>query len=246
MFTHTVIGAPFSDLIDQVNSFYADAANAKEIILLDFQHVYGMDAATTKTVMKMLEDNFGSRLIPQMDPTKVTLNQLWASKGRIIVFYDDKQNTHNNGKLLHPFLWDRSETLYSPWPNKELPNEVFGKIRQALPIKGNESPKQQGKFFVLQGLLTPGQKMIAAGLAVDVNPVGAALLDIGNLARPPTSLREAAKVINPLLRPWLAQNCRGKIVSAVICDFHEDSDFVDWVIDLNFNPIIEDRLSPFR
>ena len=94
-FVHGLTGAPLSDLLNDVSQFYTDASNSQEIIFLDFQHTFGMDATATTSLMTQLQTSFGGLLIPPSVGTNVTLNTLWAGSGRIIVLYDDANTVSN-------------------------------------------------------------------------------------------------------------------------------------------------------
>lgn len=211
-FVHGLVGAPLSDLIDQVKTFYNDSANAKEVIILDFQHVFGMDTTSESTLMTDLKNAFGNKLIPASTGTDVTLDDLWAGTGRIIVLYEDSKVAAG-----YSYIWPRSGNLDSPWPNDQSTSDLYKDL-------GNELPNTRSTFFALLGPLTPNAALIAKGFI----PFS------GN----PDSLLELAEESNPQLLDWIVNDWRNDDLNIVICDWYERVNFVNTVVNLNVAPPI--------
>lgn len=206
-FVHGLVASPVTDLFNQINNFLAQPGSDKEVILLDFNHFYGMTPALHAQLAAMILKAFGNKLAPASLGAGVTLNQLWATTYRIIVLYLDQGTVNAN-----PFLWSQS-TIASPWPNKQDPKSLHDALAKEL-------PNTRSTFFVLQGVLTPDKKTIENGLRP--------------FSKSPGSLLAQAKVLNPQLHSWLTKEWRSMGINIVICDwFNYTSDYVDGIIQLN-------------
>jgi hypothetical protein len=205
-FVHGLRAPLVTELIEQLSSFLMTSDNDKEVVLLDFNHFYTMTSETHKQLAGMLQSKFGSLLAPATMGMDVTLNQLWATTYRIIIFYHDPATVQ-----VYPFLWSQS-TIRSPWPNKQDVESLRSALKSYL-------PNRQPPFFVLQGILTPTTDMITRGL---VPYTGA-----------PDSVLTLAEGVNPELESWL-KGWTNQGINIVICDwFNFTDDFVDVVVNLN-------------
>lgn len=216
-FVHGMVSSPLSDLTDQVSAFYNQSGYDKEILFLDFQHVFNMDDSSTDALMTQLKNTFGDKLIAPSTTTNVTLNDLWSGDGRIIVFYEDDSVVAN-----YDFLWSRSN-LDDVWPDVQTAADLKNSLDKQLPYKGDN-------FFVLQGILTPDGGTIASGFI----PFS------GN----PMSLLDQAKELNPQLNSWINNDWSNSGVNIVICDWFQISNFVDVVVGLNSPTNQLERLKP--
>jgi hypothetical protein len=207
-FVHGLVSAPVSDLVSQLVDFYNDSQYANEVVILDFNHFYNMSSADFDTLANMLNTSLGNKLVPNTTGVNVTLNQLWATSGRIIVFFDDAASVQK-----HNFLWSESG-ISSPWPNVTTSSALHTALN-------GELPNTSSGFFVLQGLLTPDGTVISQGLI----PFS------GN----PDSLLSQAEGLNPQLNSWINSDWSQSNLNIVICDWYQSTNFVDIVVGLN-NP----------
>ncbi|KAF8315192.1 hypothetical protein DL93DRAFT_2079382 [Clavulina sp. PMI_390] len=106
--------------------------------------------------------------------TNVTLDHLWATKARIIVFYADVASVS-----AHNIIWPNEgnpnlpSAISSPWPNKADFNELKETLDKELPYTGSPT-------FVLQCQITPDKTLVLLALAgATINSLGA-IADIGN------------------------------------------------------------------
>ncbi|KAJ7847258.1 PLC-like phosphodiesterase [Mycena olivaceomarginata] len=183
--------------------------NDKEVILLDFNHFYDMNPADHAKLASMLQTTFGNKLAPASLGADVTLNQLWSTSYRIIIFYDHAATVDSN-----PFLWSQS-TISSPWPNVQDVGALHSALADKLPNEGST-------FFVLQGILTPDGAMIAAGLV----PFSSA----------PSSLTGVAQAVTPAVVGWLSQ-WGNQGINIVICDwFNCTNAYVNMLLQMNATP----------
>ena len=207
-FTHGLVSGPLDDLVAQVSGYMTASGNDKEIIVLDFNHFYGFTTKAHQAVIERLLQTFGNRLAPASLGLDVTVDELWASTYRIIVFYDDTFTVS-----VTPFLWPQNR-ISSPWPDTADPTTLFNTL-------GSEVAKLPvSTFFVLQGVLTPDLNSILNGLV----PATSA----------PDSLKTLAGLANGQLVKRLQNDWKSKGINIVICDwFNLAPGYVDTVVKLN-------------
>jgi hypothetical protein len=169
---HGMYSVNIDTVISDISRFIKE--HPKEIIILDFNHLYNMNSGH-EILIKKLNDAFGnSKFIPRSKTVNTTLNQLWQAQQQIIALYDDKGSVNN-----HPELWSQ-EDIVSPWANKQ---DIWG-LKTTLQeiMNGNkiynrktenfDCPQiseycqkiSKDKFFVLQGIITEDPKMILESL----------------------------------------------------------------------------------
>ena len=56
----------------------------KEIMLLDFNHFFGMTPDLHQSLLNLLMEIFGDKLCPYLDMDSVTLNTLWENKLQVL------------------------------------------------------------------------------------------------------------------------------------------------------------------
>ena len=174
-----IVHGMYSDNMDivigDIKRFIKD--HPKEIILLDFNHLYNMKNSHEKLIKKINDaftDNGKNRMIPASRGINTTINQLWENNEQIIALYDDKESVSK-----HPELWPQS-AIFSPWANKQDVNELKNSLQGILDGKLYNNSKQsldckkvtdcdkvsKEKFFVLQGILTPNAKLLVENLSI--------------------------------------------------------------------------------
>lgn len=91
----TVLG----DVVLELNRFYEDPANEREIIILDFHQFDNFSAQEHKWMLAMLEKHLGPRIIPY-DLHSLTLDQLWndhPGQTVVIAYNHSAGGDHWNG-----------------------------------------------------------------------------------------------------------------------------------------------------
>jgi hypothetical protein len=73
-FVHGLVESPITDLYDQVKSFYGRIENAKEVIILDFQHLYGFSDQHKTDFAAELQTQFADMLIAKSVGSDATLD----------------------------------------------------------------------------------------------------------------------------------------------------------------------------
>lgn len=134
----------------EINAFLS--RHRKEVVFLDFNHYYAMDAEHHVYLINMLQQVFGTRLCTNCPAENITLDYLWDKKYQVIVFYH-----HPSGQSV-PVLWPGNK-IPAPWANTTEPN----KLMQFLDTTLKERNKQ-GSFHVSQAILTPRVNTVAKGL----------------------------------------------------------------------------------
>lgn len=98
--------------------------NKKEVVLLDFNHIYNMDKNDHISLCTEMESTFNGMMLNRkkcldndMLLSKMTLSELWELNGRVVVLYGNVKKCPN-----HEYIWSRNEIdiLWPYTPNKEL------------------------------------------------------------------------------------------------------------------------------
>ncbi|MEQ2179997.1 PI-PLC X domain-containing protein 2, partial [Goodea atripinnis] len=77
-FIHGLFGHKVRDGLLEINSFLG--RHKKEVVFLDFNHYYAMDAEHHVYLIHMLQQVFGSKLCSDSAVENITLNFLWEKK----------------------------------------------------------------------------------------------------------------------------------------------------------------------
>lgn len=215
VFCHSLEGAPLSELLSQLSAFYSDQANAKEVVILDFNHFYGsVDGAAFDhaTFVATLRQSLGPLLTPASFGNNVVLNDLWASPHRVIALYADDATAQSNADIVWP-----DSSIVSNWPNTTSVDTLKSTLYDEVPTIA-----QATTFFVLQGILTPDTNSIVAGILS------------GILTGSDQSLLSMASDVRPLLCTWIEQDWASQGFNIVITDWFDlTPEFVGAVINAN-------------
>ncbi|KAK2814791.1 hypothetical protein Q7C36_023057 [Tachysurus vachellii] len=149
-FIHGLFGLRVRDGLNDINVFLN--AHRKEVIFLDFNHHYAMDAKHHRYLINMLKEVFGSKLCKISMVEDITLDYLWEKKYQVLVFY------HHPSAERCPLMWPGSN-IPAPWAN----TTDTTKLIQFLETTLRERAKY-GSFHVSQAILTPRIKTIMRGL----------------------------------------------------------------------------------
>ncbi|XP_033646370.1 PI-PLC X domain-containing protein 3-like [Asterias rubens] len=201
-FVHGLFGAEVGSCLLDIKTWLDD--HPKEVIFLDFNHLYDMSASDHDQLVATLISVFDSKLCPLIDIETAALNVLWDRGVQVLVFYHHDSTTQQN-----PMLWPGG-FMPSVWPNvTEAPKMV--NLLEAHFTRG----RPYGKFQVNQGVLTPTGTTI-------LQYINRSLLDVfGPIAIKNVQYFLKDKGIGP----------RG--INIVIADFVELGDFIPSVLGLN-------------
>ncbi|KAF8309374.1 PLC-like phosphodiesterase [Clavulina sp. PMI_390] len=211
-FVHGLVSAPVSDLVHQLTVFLSTPGYANEVVILDFNHFYAMSRTDHDALIENLTFNFFGALAiynPKGSNkggddgfnTNVTLNDLWATNARIIVYYADDVSVANNN-VLWPNVGNNNvaPAITSPWPDKANYADLKVALDQELPYTGTIP-------FVLQSIVTPDASTILSALAGStVNSLGA-LAEVGKLQISQWLNGWGPNVgINIVIADWITEN----------------------------------------
>ncbi|CAJ1082398.1 PI-PLC X domain-containing protein 2-like [Xyrichtys novacula] len=149
-FIHGLFGHKVRDGLVEINTFLS--GHKKEVVFLDFNHYYAMNADHHTHLINMLQEVFGSKLCNHGAVEGITLDYLWEKGYQVIVFYH-----HPSGKD-NPIMWPGNK-IPAPWANTTEPRKLI----QFLDTTLKERAKQ-GSFHVSQAILTPRVNTVAKGL----------------------------------------------------------------------------------
>ena len=201
-FVHGLYGAEVGACLCEIRSWLDK--HPKEVVLLDFNHLYEMENTDHEQLVATLLSVFDSKLCPVIDIETTALNVLWERGWQVLAFYHHPVTVGD-----HPELWSGAY-MPSVWPNvTEAPKMV--NLLEAHFTRG----RPQGKFYVSQGVLTPTGTTVLQYISRSLQDVFA-LIAIKNVQH---FMKD--KGIGP------------KGLNIVIADFVELGDFIPSVLALN-------------
>ena len=87
---HAMYSITVDAVIDQVGDFVS--ANPKEVVILDFNHFYGLSENQMKLTAAKLVANFGGKIVPGTTPVTTTLGEIWSAGQQVIIFFKGTQH----------------------------------------------------------------------------------------------------------------------------------------------------------
>jgi len=147
---HGVFCVELSDILNQFKEFLS--SNPKEIVILDFNHLYAMDDHHEDLVDMVLEA-FGEK-VANIKKVKATspVKHYWEQGYQVVIVYHNTEVTKMgkySGLLMH------GGYVRSPWPEASTTDALRSKLATLSVEKRHPSA-----FFVLQGILTPDGELI--------------------------------------------------------------------------------------
>jgi len=204
---HSMYSTNVKSALKDVRKFLNRPGN-KEVVVLDFQHVYGMGPAEHEALVGLVKgilvDRAGESLLIERG-SDLTLSSIWSGGRRAVAFYPEPGTVGG-----HPELWHRygpESRIVSRWPNtNDIPTLITELARE---MKSEEVARFQesGGFYVLQAVRTPDEEAIVDGLTSALwqrtrCPFLKRLLEwlygqLGLAWDAAVSIEEAAKITNP-------------------------------------------------
>lgn len=203
-FVHGLYGVAYSTIFKEFKEFLSK--HPKEVLILDFNHLWDFTKEQCKEFMQLIEDDLGGLLYgPQKKGADCSLQDVWGTNTSIIAFYEDAASAKGN-KL----FWDRSK-ICSPWYNTADVDELVEDLNKRF------DTLKDGCFNVFQAILSPQTATIILHLAGSLKSV------LGDKC--------ALHVCS-----WLqaVEKERKNGVNIVICDFIEMLDLPSKIIALNY------------
>ncbi|XP_073978993.1 PI-PLC X domain-containing protein 3 isoform X2 [Rhodnius prolixus] len=131
------INGGLSDIVKFLN------AHKKEIVILDFQHFYGLSYADHERLVKLITEIFKDKLCPEQSSVRsVTLNWMMENNYQVIAIYRAGFSRSS------PLLWS-SNLWPNPWPNTMNSSHLLQYLQDGLPTRN------YNLGFVSQCVLTP-------------------------------------------------------------------------------------------
>lgn len=209
---HAMYSCKVDEVIKEVKAFIE--AHPKEIIILDFNHLYQFDTDTQhKNFVNKLYDTFGNKMAPNTLTSTDTLNTFWKSNYQIIALYDNDNVVSSNSLNPDKRLWSQNQ-IKSPWPETTDEKVLHTKLKEGIASRPTD------KFYVTQGIFTPDAEMIGKGLVPGF----------------PGSLEAVAGKITPKVCDWVKEFAdAGNKINIVIVDWFNcvGMDYINTVVNLN-------------
>ncbi|VDM02875.1 unnamed protein product [Schistocephalus solidus] len=116
--------------------------HSKEVVIVDFQHFYGMSTAEIEEFEQIIKEIFGNMLIPYQK-TISSLAEVWHRRQQVLAIGQRKNS------LLGSHVWPR-KIISQPWANTIDPQA----LAQFLDEYYRPGSREGNRFFVHQGILS--------------------------------------------------------------------------------------------
>ncbi|VDO33667.1 unnamed protein product [Onchocerca flexuosa] len=202
---HALYGNCIEQLLLYINIFLD--THPREIVILDFNHLYNFNSSEYIKFLKMVESVFGRKLcLRGKDITKISLASMWQLGYQVITISAAETTTHQSAS----WIWD-SSCIISPYANVDRSDKLFEFLDRTL-RDHRQGPRNV--FFVTQAILT------------------IKWFDI--LMHPFSTLEErcALKCTEKAIS-WITTFDEPSHFNIIICDFINHLDFCNVVISLN-------------
>lgn len=116
-FVHGLYGTTVEEGVNEILEFLD--SNKKEIVILDFNHLYNMNEDQHRIFLNMLVEKCGDKLCLFVGLENLTLNMLWENGLQIIILYHHKVNL-DNSSFIFTYMYSvlcvhRSSELWIFW-----------------------------------------------------------------------------------------------------------------------------------
>lgn len=202
---HALYGSCIEQLLLHINNFLDN--HSREIVILDFNHLYNFKSSEYIKFLRMVESVFGRKLcLREEDVTKISLASMWQSGYQVIAISVAETATYRSTS----WIWD-SSCILSPYANVNRIDKLFEFLNRTM-RDHRQGPKNV--FFVTQAILT------------------VKWLDI--LMHPFSTLEKgyALKCTEEAIS-WITTFEEPSYFNIIICDFIDRFDFCNIVFSLN-------------
>eukprot|EP00759_Apiculatamorpha_spiralis_P034356 PhF_6_TR35411/c0_g1_i1/m.51538 len=183
---HGMHSTSFSSVLSSIERFLSDPWNAKEIIVIDVNHVYNLYSPHHEDFVRLVQTILGPFLIhagKHPDAIHIPLQRIWDEKlGNVIVTFEEVVPgiiDSSSGFFLHKNL------VESAWPNT---SDIETLKRKLLTTLTERVTHHSSKLHVSQGIFTPDEDMIKAALVP--------------FSSSPSNVRDMIKSVNPHILSW--------------------------------------------
>lgn len=225
--THNYFSRPFNQDLAELGDFIAD--HPGEVIILDLQHIYGIDYANAQAELYQilelfrqvsLQDFLVETTVPLTD---LTYGEITQDKTQAAILLLSKIETDD------PRVFSYGESIRSAWPNSDDEAVVFDFLDQEAIIINQGEAKTGNQITNYEGMdARDGFRIMQAVLTMQMNPkgIGSAITHWSLLTRAESFNQEL--INQPEFRDWL------KAMPIVMVDFSDSSegDFYQRMMDL--------------
>lgn len=204
---HALYGSCIQQLLSHINAFLNN--HSREIVILDFNHLYNFNDSEYIKFLGMVESVFGQKLcLRGEDVTKISLASMWQSGYQVIAISVAETTTHRSTS----WIWD-SSCILSPYANVSRNDKLFKFLDQTM---RDHRQGTRDVFFVTQAILTVKWFNI--------------------LMHPFSTLekRYALKCTKEAIS-WITNFDEPSYFNIIICDFIDCFDFCNIVFTLNMS-----------
>ncbi|VDN27623.1 unnamed protein product [Gongylonema pulchrum] len=201
---HALYGERIEQFLVDINAFLD--SHSREIVILDFNHLYNFDNNSYAQFLKMLECVFGSKLCPrEEDVTKISLAGMWSAGYQVIAI-----SAAEKGAPSTSWIWG-PRCIMSPYANVNRTDRLFEFLGRTL---RDHRKGPRNVFFVTQAILTAKWK------DVSLHPFS-------------TLENHCALKCTKEATVWITTFDEPSFFNIIICDFVDLFDFCDVVFSLN-------------
>ena len=202
---HGLYGSTYSKLFEEFKHFAQE--HPKEVLILDFNHLYDFKTEQHRTFLKLIEQSFSGMLYgPGTKGANCSLKDIWGCKKNMVVLYEDDASTKEN-----PNFWSRTN-IFSPWFNTDNVDTLIVDLNKRF------GTIKDGCFNVFQAILSPQTSTI-------IKHVGGSLKN--------TLAVNCDQHVNNWLKSMKKEKKKG--INIVICDFVNLDEYPLEVISLNYD-----------
>lgn len=203
--THVLLGAEIEPMLSDVAAFIAN--HPKEIVILDFQHLFsnsgddgGMDMLVAGDLVDKLTRHFGSRLVTPAalaDPNAATLADFWNNNLQVLALFDSdpysrmgldkQQKVWDAGSVLQKRYWPQQTSWFGTVSEKgETETGILKYLNDHI-----ADADTFAKISVIQGQMTPTIPLIGSRVALS--------LTIGTVKAQENCLRSSSGIAGDLI-----------------------------------------------
>eukprot|EP01128_Nolandella_sp_AFSM9_P004268 TRINITY_DN1889_c0_g1_i1.p1 TRINITY_DN1889_c0_g1~~TRINITY_DN1889_c0_g1_i1.p1 ORF type:complete len:671 (-),score=148.61 TRINITY_DN1889_c0_g1_i1:283-2295(-) len=179
---HGLLGPSMEEVLSQIEEFIS--VNSKEVVILDFNHFYGLSEGDHHTLCQMITSTLGSGLIAPSEKfdSFSTLGSLLKAKLNYVIIYHHDIVLDTN-EVSYPF-WFGNDSIHAPWINTTVPAILESQLQRNLAER-----QPRGKIYVSQAQLTPTGKTVSSSLF--------------SFRKVPRNLNSLSTTVNPTTYAWL-------------------------------------------
>jgi hypothetical protein len=140
-------------------------AHPGEIIIIDFNHLYGMnDSAIETQFLQLLKNNLETIAIPNTYNATNTIGQIRQSKRQIMILMDVSESisTPDLQQFASTYLWHESN-INSPWPNASKASDLKNDLDTEVAFRA-KTISTATNLFVLQAIKTETTNQVIDGI----------------------------------------------------------------------------------